>query len=52
MPSIGKKHIELAYKWIPSAITYGSGASLTLLYFTDWKLILQYVPYYGKKFQE
>ncbi|XP_011503799.1 PREDICTED: cytochrome b-c1 complex subunit 10-like [Ceratosolen solmsi marchali] len=48
---LGKKHFELALKWMPSAITYGSGAGLALLYFTDWKLILQYVPYYRGKFQ-
>ncbi|EFN80587.1 hypothetical protein EAI_05765, partial [Harpegnathos saltator] len=31
---------------------YGTGATLTMLYFTDWKLVLQYVPFYGSKFEE
>ncbi|XP_020299803.1 cytochrome b-c1 complex subunit 10-like [Pseudomyrmex gracilis] len=49
---LGKKHAELATKWLPSAITYGTASSLTLLYFTDWKTVLQYVPFYSGKFEE
>lgn len=50
MVAIGKKHVELALRFIPSAATYGTASGLALLYFTDWKLVLQYVPYYGSKF--
>ncbi|GAB1861064.1 Cytochrome b-c1 complex subunit 10 [Camponotus japonicus] len=49
---LGRKHIELAGKWIPSAAAYGTAGTLTLLYFTDWKVVLQYVPFYGDKFKE
>ncbi|XP_014483298.1 PREDICTED: cytochrome b-c1 complex subunit 10-like [Dinoponera quadriceps] len=47
-----KTHFELAGKWLPTAMTYGTGASLTFLYLTDWKVVLQYVPFYGSKFDE
>ncbi|CAL1684667.1 unnamed protein product [Lasius platythorax] len=49
---LGPKHMELAGKWFPTAVSYGTGASLALLYFTDWKAVLQYVPFYSGKFQE
>ncbi|XP_029169517.1 cytochrome b-c1 complex subunit 10-like [Nylanderia fulva] len=49
---LGPKHIELAGKWFPTVATYGAGASLALLYFTDWKAVLQYVPFYRNKFEE
>ncbi|XP_012215723.1 cytochrome b-c1 complex subunit 10 [Linepithema humile] len=48
---LGRKHVELAAKWLPSALTYGTGASLALLYFTDWKVVVQHIPFYGSKFE-
>ncbi|XP_018333484.1 cytochrome b-c1 complex subunit 10-like [Agrilus planipennis] len=49
---LGKKHIELATKWVAPVITYGTAASLGVVYFTDWKVVLQYVPFYNTKFEE
>lgn len=49
---IGKKHVELAGRWAPSAFTYGATATLAMLYFTDWKVVVQYIPFYGGKFKE
>ncbi|XP_012057298.1 PREDICTED: cytochrome b-c1 complex subunit 10-like [Atta cephalotes] len=49
---ITRKNIELASKWTPSIVTYGTGAWLSLLYFTDWKAVVRYIPFYGSKFQE
>jgi len=49
---ITQKHIELATKWTPTAMAYGTAASLTLLYLTDWKVVVKYIPFYGGKFQE
>ncbi|KOC68325.1 hypothetical protein WH47_03483 [Habropoda laboriosa] len=47
---VGRKHLEVATKWIPSAVYYGAAASLTLVYFTDWKIVVKYIPFYGSKF--
>ncbi|XP_011167737.1 cytochrome b-c1 complex subunit 10 [Solenopsis invicta] len=48
---ITRKHVELATKWTPTVMAYGAGASLALLYFTDWKVVVRYIPFYGIKFQ-
>lgn len=37
---------------IPSATGYGAAAAALGLYFTDWKLVLQYLPFYNGKFEE
>ncbi|CAH1378212.1 unnamed protein product [Tenebrio molitor] len=49
---IGKKHIEIAQQWLGSAIVFGATAGVGVTYATDWKLILQYLPYYNGKFKE
>ncbi|KAG7201600.1 hypothetical protein KM043_004341 [Ampulex compressa] len=49
---VGKAHVEIASRWIPSAMTYGATAGLALLYFTDWKVFVRYIPFYGGKFKE
>lgn len=35
---------------VPSAIRYGTAAGIGLLYFTDFKEVLQYLPFYNGKF--
>ncbi|KAF3421292.1 hypothetical protein E2986_13438 [Frieseomelitta varia] len=48
---LGKKHFEIATRWIPSIATYGTAAGLALIYFTDWKAVCIYIPFYGDKFK-
>lgn len=36
----------------PSAVGYGAAAAALGLYFTDWKLVLQFLPFYSGKFEE
>ncbi|XP_046398886.1 cytochrome b-c1 complex subunit 10 [Ischnura elegans] len=48
---IGKKHIEQAGQWVPSLVGYGTAAFCGLLYFTDWKAVMKYVPYYNIPFK-
>ncbi|XP_028139690.1 cytochrome b-c1 complex subunit 10 [Diabrotica virgifera virgifera] len=49
---IGKKHIEIAQQWIGSAAAFGAVAGVTLCYVTDWRVIVDYIPYYNGKFKE
>ncbi|KAK2163865.1 hypothetical protein LSH36_73g06020 [Paralvinella palmiformis] len=34
----------------PTAVTFSSAYGLAVLYYTDWKAVLQYVPIYGQKY--
>lgn len=47
---LGRKYAELIRWWIPSASFYGSTFAVGVCYFTDWKVVLQYLPYYRGKF--
>lgn len=35
----------------PTLVTWGGVAGTGLIWFTDWKLVLQYVPYISGKFK-
>ncbi|KOX70788.1 hypothetical protein WN51_02212 [Melipona quadrifasciata] len=48
---LGKRHFEIATKWIPSTAIYGVAAGLALIYFTDWKVVAKHIPFYGDKFK-
>ncbi|XP_076548984.1 ubiquinol-cytochrome c reductase 6.4 kDa subunit [Osmia lignaria lignaria] len=49
---LGKKHFEIATKWLPSAMIYAGAAGMGVIYFTDWKVVAKYIPFYGGKFEE
>ncbi|KAG5873229.1 hypothetical protein JTB14_009048 [Gonioctena quinquepunctata] len=46
----GKKHLEIASQWIGSALVFGATAGVAVVYATDWRVIVDYVPYYNGKF--
>ncbi|XP_076636397.1 ubiquinol-cytochrome c reductase 6.4 kDa subunit [Colletes latitarsis] len=48
---LGKKHLEIATRWLPSAVVYGGSAGMALVYFTDWRVIAEYIPFYNGKFK-
>uniref|UniRef100_A0A3Q3LJD6 Cytochrome b-c1 complex subunit 10 n=1 Tax=Mastacembelus armatus TaxID=205130 RepID=A0A3Q3LJD6_9TELE len=37
---------------IPTLTVWGTAGSLALVHFTDWRLILDYVPYINGKFKK
>ncbi|XP_012276453.1 cytochrome b-c1 complex subunit 10 [Orussus abietinus] len=44
-------YIERARVWKTSTMIYGAALFFGMLYFTDWKAVCQYIPYYNGKFQ-
>lgn len=51
-PSGPRLTVHALKAMIPSATGYGAAAAALGLYFTDWKLVLQYLPFYNGKFEE
>ncbi|XP_029890057.1 cytochrome b-c1 complex subunit 10 [Aquila chrysaetos chrysaetos] len=48
---VGPRYVQLLQNWTPTLVTWGGVAGTGLIWFTDWKLVLQYVPYIGGKFK-
>lgn len=45
-----KDYITSTLRRVGSAAVFGASAGVAVTYFTDWKLVLQYLPYYNGKF--
>uniref|UniRef100_A0A8B9TGZ5 Cytochrome b-c1 complex subunit 10 n=1 Tax=Anas platyrhynchos TaxID=8839 RepID=A0A8B9TGZ5_ANAPL len=43
--------IFVALCWTPTLFTWGGVAGVGVIWITDWKLVLQYVPYIGGKYK-
>ncbi|XP_068276891.1 cytochrome b-c1 complex subunit 10 [Nyctibius grandis] len=48
---VGPRYVQLLQNWTPTLLTWGGVGGTGLIWFTDWKLVLQYVPYIGGKFK-
>ncbi|XP_062411908.1 cytochrome b-c1 complex subunit 10-like [Sardina pilchardus] len=49
---IGPKYVSIVRTWVPTLAAWGSTGGVALVYFTDWRLILDYVPYINGKFKK
>ncbi|KAJ4937418.1 cytochrome b-c1 complex subunit 10-like [Gymnodraco acuticeps] len=47
---VGTKYVSIAKTWIPTLAVWGSVGGVALVHFTDWRMILDYVPYISGKF--
>ncbi|XP_022915738.1 cytochrome b-c1 complex subunit 10-like [Onthophagus taurus] len=46
----GKKHLDILSLWVSSGVTFGAAAGIGMCYFTEWKTVLQFLPYYNGKY--
>lgn len=49
---LGQHYWELAKNWIPTAGMWGTVGAVGLVWVTDWRLILDWVPYINGKFKK
>ncbi|XP_068196866.1 cytochrome b-c1 complex subunit 10 [Antennarius striatus] len=49
---IGQKYVAIAKSWIPTMTVWGAVGGVALVHFTDWRVILDYVPYINGKFKK
>ncbi|XP_039622872.1 cytochrome b-c1 complex subunit 10 [Polypterus senegalus] len=50
--AIGPRYAQLLRLWFPTLGTWGTVGAVGLVYATDWRLILDYVPYINGKFKK
>ncbi|XP_017369936.1 cytochrome b-c1 complex subunit 10 [Cebus imitator] len=49
---LGPRYRELVKNWWPTAYTWGAVGIVGLVWVTDWRLILERVPYIKGKFKK
>ncbi|KAL1517436.1 hypothetical protein ABEB36_001201 [Hypothenemus hampei] len=50
LTKFGKKQMEIASRWLSSAATYGAVSGILVIYFTDWRVVTDYIPFYRGKY--
>ncbi|XP_077440420.1 cytochrome b-c1 complex subunit 10-like [Vanacampus margaritifer] len=48
----GARNVTILRTWVPNLVTWGTVGGVALVHFTDWRVILDYVPYIGGKFHK
>ncbi|XP_078235214.1 cytochrome b-c1 complex subunit 10 [Pogona vitticeps] len=51
MKFMGPRYFQLFRHWSPTVATWSSMTAVAVVWMTDWKLVLQYVPWIGGKFK-
>ncbi|XP_029356397.1 cytochrome b-c1 complex subunit 10-like [Echeneis naucrates] len=49
---VGAKYISILRTWVPNLAAWGTVGAVAVVHFTDWRLILNYVPYINGKFKK
>ncbi|XP_031174168.1 cytochrome b-c1 complex subunit 10-like [Sander lucioperca] len=49
---VGTKYITILRTWVPNMAAWGTVVGVAVVHFTDWRLVLDYVPYIKGKFSE
>ncbi|XP_024424649.1 cytochrome b-c1 complex subunit 10 [Desmodus rotundus] len=49
---LGPRYLQLAKNWIPTVGMWGAVGTVGLVWATDWRLILDWVPYINGKFKK
>ncbi|CAM4712503.1 cytochrome b-c1 complex subunit 10 [Caretta caretta] len=49
---MGPRYAQLLQNWTPTLTTWGTVGAVGLVWATDWRLILDYVPYINGKFKK
>lgn len=50
--NFGKKHWEQLSAFTASFVGFTTASIISMIYFTDWKVICAYIPFYNKKFTD
>jgi len=48
---MGKRQLEQLKNWMPSTAVFGATSFVGMLYFTDWRVVNEWIPFYGGKFK-
>ncbi|XP_018332725.1 uncharacterized protein LOC108742157 [Agrilus planipennis] len=48
---LGPSHIEAFKAYINTIVLFGTALAITLIYFTNWKVIVTHIPFYGSQFK-
>ncbi|KAG9460639.1 cytochrome b-c1 complex subunit 10 [Eleutherodactylus coqui] len=48
---LGPRYAQLARTWVPTLSAWGSVGAVGLIWATDWRLFLDYVPYINGRFK-
>lgn len=49
---IGQKYTAIAKSWVPTLAVWGTVGGVAVVHFTDWRLVLDFVPYISGKFKK
>ncbi|XP_037133000.1 cytochrome b-c1 complex subunit 10 [Syngnathus acus] len=48
---VGQKYMSMAKLWIPTLAVWGTVGGVAMVHMTEWRVILDYVPYVNGKFK-